>query len=470
MLNKELEKKLKKAILLDEEIRGIEKTDDFVDLEEMFIKRNFPKPEPKNLDSIHQSFNNIIVDLFIQRREVWKEKQKKEYIESVISGKSPTNILIANVRECLNESKRSNDIEGIEYFENCLKNKKTYILLDGNNRTQTINSLLNGDLTFPNMNVTFLDDNNEYKTINLENQNIKWLDKNYQKAANKIRQDFKIYITKATNTTYKDLSNIFEQVNKLVDLNNQEKQNGTISKNMGIVREKLQNEQNKNEGTILRKSTKTAKSNLENSSINSFITPIEIKLEDFNEMVFEKILLNDNLQRNEVWTKKSKENYIKSLIKGMSFSNITLAALEQSINNLLDELEEINNQSMLLDFQEAEKLEKELEYEHKRESLEYFIELKEKGYEYISIDGNNRLNTIKDLLKGDIEFPKIIIKNKISENKYNYINLEGLTYNDLLEMEGKDKDIVKLLIKTPVGINRINKIDMNGLNEILKYF
>ena len=87
-----------------------------------------------------------------------------------------------------------------------------------------------------------------------------------------------------------------------------------------------------------------------------------------------KIYLDEAFQSNTRWGTKAKQAFMKSLIEGRAVGAITLGHIS-SLKN-----------AILLAFGDAD------------EDYQYFSELEEQGYEYITIDGNNRDHCILDYM------------------------------------------------------------------------
>jgi hypothetical protein len=102
--------------------------------------------EPDISEFVSEYFNKTYVDPAYQRREVWSENFKYRYIKSVYSGFTANPIILVNVSMCLDYAEVMDNKEDIEYFRNLKNSGIKFISVDGNNRSQTINSYLNRDL------------------------------------------------------------------------------------------------------------------------------------------------------------------------------------------------------------------------------------------------------------------------------------------------------------------------------------
>ena len=76
------------------------------------------------------------LDLSFQSEARWDNNQKTKYITSLITGKAPSKIIVANVNLCLERHNPGSD--DWKYFADWKKENKDDISIDGNNRTITI--------------------------------------------------------------------------------------------------------------------------------------------------------------------------------------------------------------------------------------------------------------------------------------------------------------------------------------------
>ena len=90
-----------------------------------------------------------------------------------------------------------------------------------------------------------------------------------------------------------------------------------------------------------------------------------------------KIYLDDAFQSEERWTLKDKQEYIASVLEGRAVTSIILAHLSSIVPAL------------------------ELAYGKAHEDTVFFQNLLDQGYEYITIDGNNRDRCICDFIEGN---------------------------------------------------------------------
>ena len=92
-----------------------------------------------------------------------------------------------------------------------------------------------------------------------------------------------------------------------------------------------------------------------------------------------KIYLDDSFQSNERWSITEKQEYISSVLEGRAVTSIILADISSLVPSL------------------------KLAYGETNEDYLFFKDLQDKGYEYVTIDGNNRSRCIASFIAG--EFP-----------------------------------------------------------------
>lgn len=136
-----------------------------------------------------------------------------------------------------------------------------------------------------------------------------------------------------------------------------------------------------------------------------------------------KIYLDDAFQSNVRWSTQQKQKYIASIIEGRAITPITLG----KISSLKDAVETRNG------------------VEH--EDYKYFESLLESGFDWITIDGNNRDNTVCEFLNGN--FP-------LQKGKYE------IDYNNIFEFSATDDSKYFSDLSADVR-NYIENIDINVL-------
>ena len=82
--------------------------------------------------------NKIYLELSFQSIERWSDKQRREYIKSILRGSVPTPIVLAHIESCMNycAKTKGEDSEDYIYFKSLFDDGFTYISVDGNNRTK----------------------------------------------------------------------------------------------------------------------------------------------------------------------------------------------------------------------------------------------------------------------------------------------------------------------------------------------
>ena len=89
-----------------------------------------------------------------------------------------------------------------------------------------------------------------------------------------------------------------------------------------------------------------------------------------------KIYLDDSFQSYDRWSISEKQEYIRSILEGRAVTSIILASIDSLCSSL------------------------KLMFGEDNEDYLFFKSLKDKGYEYVTIDGNNRSRCIADFLAG----------------------------------------------------------------------
>lgn len=95
---------------------------------------------------VSEYFSKTYIDPAYQRYEVWSESNRYKFVKSIYGGLIANPIILVNVALCLEHAKMVNNQEDVEYFEKIKSLNVEFISIDGNNRSQTINSYLNKDL------------------------------------------------------------------------------------------------------------------------------------------------------------------------------------------------------------------------------------------------------------------------------------------------------------------------------------
>jgi len=205
-------------------------------------EEEYGKSKPKEKTKI-EDFETFVektkLDLSFQRNSIWTAEHQRNYVLSLLKGTTFTDIIVANVEECLKYSRKINDIRSIEYFTKMEEKGYKNVSLDGNNRSTSIYNFLNGILKLKD--ITLIDDNGNEEYFNVFSY--KDLEKkNFKKVKEQIDK-IEINTTVMTKLTRNDLNNTFLMLNEGVAVNEQEKRNalGTnMSKFVRTISEKYQ--------------------------------------------------------------------------------------------------------------------------------------------------------------------------------------------------------------------------------------
>jgi hypothetical protein len=154
----------------------------------------------------------VYVDKSYQRYEVWSTNSKFSFINSMYRGLVANPIILVDVEMCKMYNHRCGNKEDYNYFNNISERGFLYISVDGNNRSQTINSYHTNDLT----KVLYNDTDKEY--------------------FGEIQLDLVIYRIMTKN----DIHELAVNTNKGDSWNPQESRNALNTPMSGFVREKTE--------------------------------------------------------------------------------------------------------------------------------------------------------------------------------------------------------------------------------------
>lgn len=181
--------------------------------------------------------NKIYLDLHFQSPERWSDVQRRAYIKSVLKGSTPTPIVLAHVKSCMDycERKLGKDSEDYIYYKKLHKNGYEYISVDGNNRTKGNRRFIDGEFALSNV---------LHKIPHIQYDNYKnWVPKKgnrkYSTLPQYIRDYFntcQIIIFVIKDATCEDLHEAFQSINSGITLNPQEWRNAIICHLSSIVR------------------------------------------------------------------------------------------------------------------------------------------------------------------------------------------------------------------------------------------
>lgn len=144
---------------------------------------------------------------------------------------------------------------------------------------------------------------------------------------------------------------------------------------------------------------------------------------------FQKIYLDLSFQRKGAWELKDRIEFLKSLLLGYNFTPIIVANIKECL------AEAQKNNSI--------------------EDINYFQNLFNKNYKYVSIDGNNRSTTINMFLKDEIAIDLTYI-----DKQGKTINLKNLVFSMLPE------EIQDILEDIRFSISELNSTSLEDLHQI----
>ena len=171
----------------------------------------------------------IYLDDAFQSYHRWVTENNQQYMRSLLNGKAPTPIYVADIEACRNSIKQKFDEthEDYKFFDDLLKQGYKYITIDGNNRTRCITDFTFGCLTgyFPLF-------EEEYEIGGSITRPITYTARKKSKLYNELDPQFanridniNFSVTVITSGTRKDLAELFDAINKGITLNAQEKRN-----------------------------------------------------------------------------------------------------------------------------------------------------------------------------------------------------------------------------------------------------
>ena len=93
-----------------------------------------PLPVKDYLDNV---VKYLEADMAFQAGEFsrWSERQKSEYITSVIINSAPSSLTFADINACLEYAEENEQVLDIAYYKKWLMKGVSYLNIDGNNRT-----------------------------------------------------------------------------------------------------------------------------------------------------------------------------------------------------------------------------------------------------------------------------------------------------------------------------------------------
>lgn len=174
----------------------------------------------------------VALDLSFQSESRWDEKQSSIYMSSLISGRAPSKIIVANIDECLKNFVE--DSKDFDYFNDWKQKDFDWISIDGNNRTITIDNYLKGQVKLIHGEYPLPDG---VVVINSKNDTY---DKHPKSLLKHIEENVELTVAEYITATRSDLSDIFRSVNDGIALNPQELRNAILVPYAKWVREMVQ--------------------------------------------------------------------------------------------------------------------------------------------------------------------------------------------------------------------------------------
>ena len=169
------------------------------------------------LDDAFQSYHRWIVEL------------NQQYMRSLLNGKAPTPIFVADIEQCRNSIKQKFDEnhEDYKFFDDLLKKGYTFITIDGNNRTRCITDFIFGCLSgsFPLFEEEYEIGGSITQPIVFKASKSAKFHKDLDPLIRSRLESIEICISIITTGTRKDLAELFDAINKGMTLNAQEKRN-----------------------------------------------------------------------------------------------------------------------------------------------------------------------------------------------------------------------------------------------------
>lgn len=189
-----------------------------------------PLPVKDYLDNV---VKYLEADMAFQAGEFsrWSERQKSEYITSVIINSAPSSLTFADINACLEYAEENEQVLDIAYYKKWLMKGVSYLNIDGNNRT--INLVAFYEDEFPLL-------PGEYRVDEWFGEVVKGKNDLYSTMPTALRKKFDesiINITKYVDVSREELSDLFIRINDGKPLNDPEKRNAKTSAIAVVIRE-----------------------------------------------------------------------------------------------------------------------------------------------------------------------------------------------------------------------------------------
>ena len=107
-------------------------------------------PEPKNVPHKASEWlemlrnNKVKLDLGFQSRKRWDKTDKRLYLYNFVQNIAPSPIVVCHVQDSLDDLNKEKFPGDYEYFEKLQKEGYIYVIIDGNNRDQTLVGFFEG--------------------------------------------------------------------------------------------------------------------------------------------------------------------------------------------------------------------------------------------------------------------------------------------------------------------------------------
>lgn len=161
----------------------------------------------------------------------------------------------------------------------------------------------------------------------------------------------------------------------------------------------------------------------------------EVSVKKFIKEYFKVTYVDESYQRFEVWDNSSKKEFILSLYKGLIANSIIIIHVGQAKYN-------------------AEKLGNKNDYN-------YFQSIEEMGYKYISIDGNNRSQTINKYYNNEMQ----TLLGDEDREEFEELEVSIVVFENITK-----EDIHQLAIVTNKGTSWNAQESRNAINSEISYF
>ena len=185
--------------------------------------------------------NKIFLDDCFQSYHRWVIENNQQYMRSLLNGKAPTSVYVADIRKCQDSVEKKYDTKHDDYkfYQGLLDQGYKYITIDGNNRTRCITDFFFG--IFQGVFPLFVGEYEIGGTINhpilLEATNDSKYFEDLDPQVRNLIENIQMTVKEVETGTREDLAELFESINKGMTLNAQERRNCKIYVFSRLVRE-----------------------------------------------------------------------------------------------------------------------------------------------------------------------------------------------------------------------------------------